>query len=120
MSSTRARRVAEQIKKEVSQIIREVLKDPRLAGLISVTGVEISRDLRYASVYVSIFGEEEEIQGTLQVLEQATGFIRTELGQRLRLRFVPELSFRLDRSIEYGARIEEVLKKIEREQNRNE
>lgn len=113
MSETRARKVGEQIKKEVSQIIGTVLKDPRLSALISVTGVRVSRDLRYASIYVSIYSSGEgKKEQALQALERATGFVRGEIGRRIRLRFVPEISFHLDNSLEYGAHIEQVLKEM--------
>lgn len=110
MSETRARKVGGQIKKEVSQIIGTELKDPRLSALISVTGVRVSRDLRYASIYVSIYSGEGKKEQALQALERATGFVRGEIGRRIRLRFVPEISFHLDNSLEYGAHIEQVLK----------
>lgn len=112
MSETRARKVGEQIKKEVSQIIGGELKDPRLSAMISVTGVQVTRDLRHASIYVSIFGPDGEREQTLQALHRATGFVRTEIGRRIRLRFVPEITFHLDSSLEYGAHIERVLKDI--------
>ncbi len=112
MSETRARRVADQIKKEVSQIIREELKDPRVAAITSVTEVVVTRDLRYARIYISIYGEPEQQQQTYQVLTRAAGFFRSEIGKRIRLRYAPELTFHLDRSLEYGNHIEQVLKSI--------
>lgn len=112
MSETRARRVGEQIKKEVSRIIAEEIKDPRLHALTSVTDVQITRDLRYARIYVSIYGQESEKENTLETLHRATGFIRGEIGQRIRLRYVPEISFHLDSSLDYGAHIEQVIKKM--------
>ncbi len=112
MSETRARKVGEQVKKEVGHIIGTVLKDPRLCALISVTGVQVTRDLRYASIYVSIYGGEGEKEQALQALDRATGFIRGEIGRRIRLRFVPEIFFHLDSSLEYGAHIERVLKEL--------
>lgn len=113
MARQRAQRVAEEIKKEVSDILRMELKDPGLMKLTSVTDVEVSRDLGYARVYVSIYGEAKEQGDILKVLEKATGFIRTELGKRVRLRHTPELQFRLDRSMEYGDHISKVLKNLE-------
>ncbi len=117
MSENRVRRVAEQIKKEVSQVISKELKDPRVAGMTSVTGVELSRDLRYASVYVSIYGTDQEKEETLQTLIGASGFIRSIIGKRVRLRYTPEISFFLDTSIEYGAYIESVIRSLKKEEN---
>jgi ribosome-binding factor A len=117
MSETRARRVAEQIKKEVSMIINREIKDPRVASLISVTGVQVSRDLHYATVYVSVYGNEEEKRETFLTLSRATGFIRSEIGKRIRLRRTPEITFQQDNSLEYGARIEQVLKTLDQEKD---
>ncbi len=117
MSENRVRRVAEQIKKDVSRIIGSELKDPRVAEITSVTDVELTRDLRYASVYVSIYGSDSEKEETLQTLVRASGFIRSEIGRRIRLRYVPEFNFYLDTSIEYGAYIESVLKSLKKEEN---
>ncbi|HQD40067.1 MAG TPA: 30S ribosome-binding factor RbfA [Bacillota bacterium] len=112
MSSQRSLRVAEEIKKELSQIIQSEMKDPRL-GFLSVTDVEISQDLRYVKAFVSILGSDKEREVTLGVLQRASGFLRTELGKRVRLRHTPELSFHLDTSIEQGAKIEKLLRELE-------
>ncbi len=116
MSENRVRRVAELIKKEISMIIRSQIKDPRVAGLTSVTGVDLSRDLRYASVYISIYGSNEDKEETMEALRRATGFIRGEVGRRVRLRYTPELNFHLDSSIEYGAHIDSVIKSLKNEE----
>ncbi len=113
MVRQRAHRVAEEIKKEVSDILLMELKDPGLVKLTSVTDVEVSKDLNYAKIFVSIYGETKEQVDILKVLEKASGFIRTELGKRIRLRHTPELQFRLDRSLEYGEHINKVLKNLE-------
>ncbi len=120
MSENRVRRVAEQIKKDVSQIIVTEIKDPRIAGMTSVTDVELSKDLRHASVYVSVYGSETEREETLQTLARASGFVRSEIGRRIRLRYTPEINFFLDTSIEYGAYIESVLKSLKEEENRDD
>ena len=112
MSRQRAQRVAGSIKEEVSDILRLELKDPRLANMTSITTVEVTRDLSYARIYVSIFGNDDEQKNILKILAKASGFIRSELGKRIRLRHVPELDFRLDRSLEYGAHIEHVLRTL--------
>lgn len=116
MSENRVRRVAEQIKKDIGQIIASQIKDPRVAGITSVTEVQLTRDLRYASVYVSIYGNDLEKEETLQTLIRAAGYIRGEIGRRIRLRYVPEINFFLDNSIEYGVHIENVIKSLKKEE----
>jgi ribosome-binding factor A len=112
MGKQRFQRVAGEIKKEVSEILRLELKDPGLMELISVMDVEVSRDLGLAKVYVSIYGDAEEQEKALKILDKAKGFIRHEIGKRIRLRHIPEIEFHLDRTLEYSARIEGVLKKL--------
>lgn len=107
----RAERLAEALKVEISDIIRNQVKDPRV-GFASIVDVEVSSDLRHARVYVSILGGEEERAGALKGLESATGFIRSEVARRIRLRHAPELSFRIDESIARGVRIAELLGKL--------
>ncbi len=104
----RSDRVSEEILKEVSNILQKDMKDPRL-GFVSVTRVEAARDLRHANVLISVLGSAEEKSKSLIALKRGTGFIRGLLGKRLRLRFAPELDFRLDDSIERGARIHKIL-----------
>lgn len=111
----RLNRLAEEIKREVTDIIRCSLKDPRVSPLTSITGVEISRDLRHAKIYVSIYGSEEEQTKTLEGLKSANGFIRSELGKRLSLRYIPEISFILDTSIEHGVKISQIISRITEE-----
>ena len=112
MSSTRPQRVARLLKEELSRIIREEMNDPRL-GFISITDVEVAADLRTAHVYVSVFGTPEEQKASVDALEHARGYLRSTLGKELNMRYTPELNFHLDRSIERGARIFELLKEIE-------
>lgn len=111
MAKIRVGRVGEQIKKELSLILQSELKDPRI-GFITVTGVEVTNDLSQAKVYLSVLGEDEEKEDTLKALDQASGFVRTELGRRIRLRHTPELIFKLDTSIEYGSHIENLLRNL--------
>jgi len=108
MAVHRANRLAEEMKKEISDILREEIKDPRV-GFVSVTRVEVSPDLRYARAFVSVLGDPEEQQQAEKALKKATGFIRTQLAHRIRLRYTPELSFKLDGSIEHGVRIASLL-----------
>lgn len=108
MAKIRVGRVGEQIKKEISTIIQTELKDPRI-GFITVTGVEVTGDLSQARVYLSVLGNDEQKEETLKALSRSTGFIRSELGKRIRFRHTPELLFKFDSSIEYGSRIESLL-----------
>lgn len=111
MAKNRVGRVSEQIKKELSQIIQMELKDPRI-GFITVTGVETTSDLSQAKVYLSVLGSEEQKDESLKALARGTGFLRTELGKRMKLRHTPELLFKFDSSIEYGSKIEKMLGEI--------
>lgn len=98
----RTSRIAEEIRKEISSIIRMELKDPRLSELLSITGVKVTRDLKYANVYVSVFGDEEKRNSAIAALKKAAGFIRRQIGNRIKLRYTPELIFEIDNSIEHG------------------
>jgi ribosome-binding factor A len=111
MARVRVGRVGEQIKKEISSIIQSELKDPRI-GFITVTGVEITNDLSQAKVFLSVLGTDEQKEETLKALGRSSGYIRSELGKRIRLRKVPELMFRLDASIDYGSKIERLLEQV--------
>ncbi len=106
----RQERVAEEILHEVSAMLGGELKDPRLAGWVTLTEVRVSRDLRHARIFVSIPGSAAEQASTLAGLAAAAGYIRHELTERLRLRRGPEIRFVLDRSEEHGQHIEELLR----------
>jgi ribosome-binding factor A len=108
---SRADRVAQALKKEISSIIHDELKDPRL-GFITITDIELTQDLRYAKVFFSVLGKEQDYKKTKEALDSALGFIRRLIAQRIRLRFTPEISFKEDRSSEYSIRIQEVLEEI--------
>jgi ribosome-binding factor A len=97
------------IQKEISELLIRKIKDPRLE-MVTITGVKVSPDLKLARVYFSRFGNPEEIRQGLEGLQSAAGFIKRELGQRLKLRHVPDLEFSHDTSFEYGDRIESLLK----------
>ena len=99
---------------QVSLILAGELRDPRVA-LATVTEAEMSPDLRYARVFVSILGDQQEKRSTLAALNKASGFVRKQLGARLRLRHSPEVTFCFDQSVEQGARIEEVLAEVKKE-----
>lgn len=111
--SHRPERLAEAIKKEVSEMLRTELKDPRV-GFATVTGVDVSGDLQYAKIYVSVLGSREERATTMAGLKKAQGFIRTELGRRIRLRHVPEITFKLDESLDHGSRVMELLNEVKK------
>lgn len=114
MSTPRNLRVAQSIKRELSDIIRRGLKDERVGGIVSVTDVECSSDCRRAKIFISVFGEEEQQQNTMDALNAHAGEIRGELCRRLHLRFAPEVSFKLDNSLERGAKVSAILNKISR------
>jgi len=109
--SLRANRVGEQMKKELGDIIGRKIKDPRI-GFVTVTDVSVSGDLQIAKVFISVLGDEEQRENTLKGLAKAKGFIRSEIGQRIRLRKTPEIQFEFDESIDYGNRIETLLHEL--------
>lgn len=111
MARVRVEKVQELIKQEVSNIILNDIKDPRVR-FTTVTAVEVTGDLRQAKIYVSLFGNDEEKKLSWQGLQKALGFIRSELGKRMTLRFIPELSLHLDKSLEYSEHIQAILTKI--------
>ena len=106
----RSQRVSDLLREEIAEIIFFKLKDPRV-GFLTVTGVDITDDLKIATVYISILKEEEK-KSTLEILQAAKSFIRSELSKRLKMKFIPSIDFRLDTSIEYGNRIEQLLHEI--------
>jgi ribosome-binding factor A len=120
MAYHRTQRVAEEMKKEISNIIINEIKDPRISGLITITSVDISDDLRHAKVFVSIYGEKEKKMKTIEGLKNATGFIRREVGNRIRLRYTPEIVFKLDESIEHGVNIAKLLKEVGTQDDKGE
>lgn len=115
MASRRQRRVAQQIHRELSQLLMREVRDPRL-GAVTVTEVRVTPDLLLARIYFSVLGDAEDEAVALAALERAGGFLRTQLAERLSLRFMPELTFMLDKSAEYGRRIEELLDQIAAEE----
>ena len=110
----RQEKLGELIAAELSELLRTRVKDPRV-GFASITHVQVSGDLRHAKVFVSAMGSPEECEATMQGLKNATGFLRHELATRLVLRYMPESAFKLDKSIEEGARILELIQKVEQE-----
>ena len=110
-NNNRFGRIDEEFKREISQIINYELKNPNVTGMISVTKVKVTTDLSYAKVFVSILNSKN-IKETLAGLKKSSGFIRSELAKRINLRNTPEIIFVLDDSIEYGAKIDNILKDI--------
>ena len=104
----RSRRVAEQIQRELSDIIRMELKDPRV-GMITITDVEVTPDVAHAKVYFTLLGEASKIEETTFALKHAAGFLRSVLAHRLKLRVVPQLLFKYDASVERGARLSQLI-----------
>jgi len=107
----RSQRLALQIQQEVSWMLTRNTKDPRI-GFVTVTGVDLSPDLRHAKIYVSAMGTDRQKKESLAALEHAAGWIRHELGQRVRMKFLPEIVFRTDSSLDYGERIDRLLEEI--------
>lgn len=107
----RTDRVRAQIKQEVSDIIQKELRDPRI-GFVTITDAEVTVDLRHATVFFSVYGDEAETAQTTEALNRAAGFIRLELGKRVRIKYVPEITFRFDPTVQRAARIEELLDQI--------
>jgi ribosome-binding factor A len=108
----RPERVAHLMRREVAEILQQKLRDPRVTAMVSVTDVEVTHDLSFAKIYVSIMGSAPECAQTLEALGHAAGFVRHELGTRLGLREVPELRFIHDESLDRGARVEDLLKRL--------
>jgi ribosome-binding factor A len=105
----RTDRIAVELRKELGDIILNHVKDPRIPALVSVIDVDLSRDFSHAKVFVSLMGSEEERKNALEGLRSAAGFIRRELGQRIKIRLTPELHFELDNSIEHGVYISSLI-----------
>lgn len=114
MTYQRVDRISEEFKKIISRIIRDEVKDPRIAQMTSITQVQVSKDLRYAKVYVSVLGSEEQRKETMEGLNRASGYIRKQLGRQIKIRYTPELQFVLDKSIEYSVEISKKINEIKK------
>ncbi|MFA5429986.1 MAG: 30S ribosome-binding factor RbfA [Candidatus Omnitrophota bacterium] len=108
---SRSDKVSQAIKREVSNIIHNEMKDPRL-GFVTITRVELTDDLRFAKIFYSVLGEEAVRKKSGEALESALGFIRKLVSERIKLRFSPEMVFKVDRSSEYSTHIEEILNEL--------
>ncbi|MFW6269707.1 MAG: 30S ribosome-binding factor RbfA [Bacillota bacterium] len=113
-SDKRVRRLGELLKEEISKIIRQEVKDPRI-GFVSITDVEVSGDLRHAKVYVSVYGNDKEKKDTMEGLKKANGFIRKLVGERITTYHTPEIIFRYDDSIEHGVYISKLIDEVRKE-----
>jgi ribosome-binding factor A len=110
MGKRRQERMSVEIKRILAAIIQEHIKDPRIDfSSVSVTRVDVAQDISHARVYISVLGSEEKQAETMQALQKARGYIRSELAQAIQIRHAPDLEFRLDRSIEHGIRISSLL-----------
>ena len=114
MSSARPERVQEALRQEISRIVQNEIKDPRL-GFLTITGVELTRDLRYARVYFSVLGEEKDKKLALKGLNSAKGYIKGLLSDRIKLRYMPDIEFKIDESLEHTKKILDILDKIKKE-----
>lgn len=110
MAANRINRINEEVRREISDIFRD-LKDPRIPMMTSVVSVSVTSDLRYATVYVSVFGNDDVKKEAIKALKSSAGYVRRELGRRLNLRYTPEIVYKADDSIAHGARINELLHK---------
>jgi ribosome-binding factor A len=119
LANYRGGRINEEIRRELSSIIQNDIKDPRLTAMVSITRVDVTKDLRYAKVFVSLFGNDDEKVNTLSALKSSAGFMRKEIGHRINLRFTPELIIEVDNSIEHGMHMESLFHTIKEKENGN-
>ena len=105
----RTRRIAEQIQRELAELVRTELKDPRVAALVTITDVEVSADQSHAKVFFTLLGESSQVEETTRGLTRAAGFLRTQLAHRMQLRTIPQLTFKYDASIERGMKLSRLI-----------
>lgn len=117
MASVREEKISTELKRELSVLLRDI-KDPRIPLMTSVMKTEVTKDLKFAKIYVSVMGNSEEKKNALKGLKSASSFLRREISRRLNLRITPELNFVIDDSIEYGNHILEVIEKISKEEKK--
>ena len=115
MGSSRHEKLSGELKKKISQIIQQDLRDPRI-GFVTITEVQVTKDLRHVKVYFSVLGSEKEKKSAIIGLQRATSFVRRIIAQEISMRFVPEIVFKFDETYEYGQRINELLERINREE----
>ena len=113
----RVERLNSFLRQEISDLVQRHVKDPRLGTFVSITAVENSKDMRYAKIFVSRYGTDEEKKETIKALESASGFIRHELGERMKTRRIPDLSFRLDNTMEKADKVLRIIDEIASDEN---
>lgn len=111
-SYKRSDRVSDLLKEEISQLLLREVKDPHI-GFVTITDVEVSKDLQVAKVYYTILGDENQVNESAQALNRVSRFIKRQLGKRLRMRYIPDIIFRYDHSLEYGDKIDYILRHLE-------
>ncbi len=119
-TNNRLSRINDEIMKELSQIIRAELKDPRIGAMTSVIRAETTQDLKYCKVFVSVLGDEQEKESVMKGLQNAGGFIRRLIAQRINLRYTPEFRFKLDESAEYAIHMDQLFSQIAKEKEERE
>lgn len=119
MANYRGGRINEEIRRELSNIIQNEIKDPRLTAMVSITRVDVTKDLRYAKVFVSLFGNDDEKVNSLSALKSSAGFMRKEIGHRINLRYTPEIIIEVDNSIEHSMHMESIFSTIKEKENGN-
>ncbi len=120
MNDKRINRISEEVKRVVSDLLLIEIKDPRISGMPSVNRVNVTKDLKFAKIYISVLGNEEEKANTIKGLESAKGFIRKEIGRRIDLRHVPEPLFYLDESIEQAIQMSKLIDEVNKDINERE
>ncbi|SDK47110.1 30S ribosome-binding factor RbfA [Natronincola ferrireducens] len=117
MAYPRVSRLNEEMKKEISSIIRNELRDPRISSMTSIVEVDITKDLRYATVYISVLGNQTEKEDTMKGLQKSSGYVRREIGKKIKARYTPEIIFKLDESIEKGIDMYHKISKMKIQEN---
>ena len=115
MAGKRAKRVGDMVLREIADVLMKKVRDPRVSG-VTLSGVWMSKDLKYARIYYSVLGEDEEVQKAQQGLDSAKGFIRKEVGERLDLKYVPDIQFKHDPSLDKGDHLEKIFQKLKSEE----
>lgn len=119
MKDKRINRISGEVKRVVSELLNNGLKDPRVSSMVTVTSVDVTRDLSFAKIYVSVLGDNKEKQETIEGLRSAKGFIRSEIAKKVDLRHVPEPIFHLDESLEQAIYMTELINKVAKEDEKN-
>lgn len=115
MNDKRINRISEEVRRVVSDLLLSEIKDPRISGMPSVNRVNVTKDLKFAKIYISVLGNEEEKANTIKGLESAKGFIRKEIGKRIDLRHIPEPLFYLDETIEHAIHMSKLIDEVNKD-----